>query len=160
MEDYPRTLLEMERRYSSDEDCRDYLSRYAKVLDSRGSLMMHNAKRERAPVEANFLATHEPLDEKELTAKLRFLRTDLATLRWPEGFICPGCDGRNSFFGSTGARQPRVASYSTAWYNRRCKPRPIPTRGWCTPRDCGWLSEVDTQFRYSFSRERLRLAVS
>ena len=35
----------MEERYSSDEDCRDYL----------------------------------------------------ATLRWPEGFICPGCDGRNSW---------------------------------------------------------------
>lgn len=45
MEDYPRTLLEMERRFSSDEDCRDYL----------------------------------------------------AALRWPEGFICPGCDGRNSW---------------------------------------------------------------
>lgn len=45
MEDYPYTLLDMEERYSSDEDCRDYL----------------------------------------------------ATLRWPEGFICPGCDGRNSW---------------------------------------------------------------
>ncbi len=45
MEDYPRTLLELEQRYSTDEDCREYL----------------------------------------------------ATLRWPEGYCCPACGGRNSW---------------------------------------------------------------
>ena len=41
MEDYPRTLLEFERRFSSEESCREFL----------------------------------------------------AALRWPDGFVCPGCQG-------------------------------------------------------------------
>lgn len=43
-EDYPRTLLELERRFSDESACRTYLS----------------------------------------------------ALRWPEGFVCPGCQGRQS----------------------------------------------------------------
>lgn len=45
MEDYPRTLLEFEDRFSSEEACRDYLCR----------------------------------------------------LRWPDGFVCPRCQGRKSW---------------------------------------------------------------
>ena len=43
-EDYPRTLLELERRFGDESACRDYL----------------------------------------------------AAVRWPEGFVCPGCQGRRS----------------------------------------------------------------
>lgn len=43
-EDYPRTLMELERRFSNEASCRAYL----------------------------------------------------AGLRWPEGFVCPGCQGRES----------------------------------------------------------------
>lgn len=43
-EDYPRTLLELERQFSEESACRTYL----------------------------------------------------CTLRWPEGFVCPGCQGRRS----------------------------------------------------------------
>lgn len=50
MEDYPRTLLEMERRFSSDDACREYL--------------FH--------------------------------------LRWPNGFVCPRCQGRNAWSMSRG----------------------------------------------------------
>lgn len=50
MEDYPRTLLELERRFSSDDACREYLFR----------------------------------------------------LRWPNGFVCPRCQGRNSWSMSRG----------------------------------------------------------
>jgi transposase-like protein len=45
MEDYPKTLLEFERRFSSDEACRQYLEQ----------------------------------------------------LRWPEGFVCPTCQGRKAW---------------------------------------------------------------
>jgi len=45
VEDYPRTLTELERRFSTDEACRQYL----------------------------------------------------ASLRWPEGFLCPGCQGRQAW---------------------------------------------------------------
>jgi transposase-like protein len=45
VEDYPRTLTELERRFSTDEACRQYL----------------------------------------------------ASLRWPEGFVCPGCQGRQAW---------------------------------------------------------------
>jgi len=44
-EDYPRTLLEMERRFATEEQCRAYL----------------------------------------------------ATLRWPDGFVCPKCGGRKAW---------------------------------------------------------------
>ena len=50
MEDYPRTLAELERRFSTDETCRQYL----------------------------------------------------ASLRWPEGFVCPGCQGRQAWGMSRG----------------------------------------------------------
>jgi transposase-like protein len=45
MEDYPRTLLELERRFSTEEDCRQYL----------------------------------------------------ASLRWPDGFVCPRCGGQKGW---------------------------------------------------------------
>ncbi|MBI4737628.1 MAG: IS1595 family transposase [candidate division NC10 bacterium] len=45
MEDYPRTLLEMERRFATEEACRSYL----------------------------------------------------AALRWPGGFVCPGCGGQRAW---------------------------------------------------------------
>lgn len=50
VEDYPRTLTELERRFSTDEACRQYL----------------------------------------------------ASLRWPEGFVCPGCQGRQAWGMSRG----------------------------------------------------------
>ena len=49
MEDYPRTVLELDDRFSTDEACRDYL----------------------------------------------------AQLRWPDGFVCPRCEGRGGL-----AREP------------------------------------------------------
>lgn len=52
MEDYPRTLLELERRFSSEEGCREFL----------------------------------------------------AALRWPNGFVCPRCQGGTSWAGSRGRR--------------------------------------------------------
>jgi transposase-like protein len=52
MEDYPRTLLELERRFSSEEDCREFL----------------------------------------------------AALRWPNGFVCPRCQGATSWAASRGRR--------------------------------------------------------
>ena len=45
MEDYPRTLLELEKRFSTEDACRKYL----------------------------------------------------AALRWPEGFVCPGCGTRKGW---------------------------------------------------------------
>lgn len=45
MEDYPRSLLELERRFSTEGDCREYMFR----------------------------------------------------LRWPEGFVCPRCQGRENW---------------------------------------------------------------
>jgi len=45
VEDYPKTLLQMEERFATDEQCRDYL----------------------------------------------------ASLRWPEGFVCPSCEGRKGW---------------------------------------------------------------
>jgi transposase-like protein len=45
MEDYPRTLLELERRFATDQACRDYL----------------------------------------------------IALRWPDGFVCPRCEGRKGW---------------------------------------------------------------
>lgn len=45
MEDYPQTLLELERRFSTDDACRKYLE----------------------------------------------------LLRWPQGFVCPGCGGRDAW---------------------------------------------------------------
>ena len=50
VEDYPRTILELERRFSSDEACREYLTQ----------------------------------------------------LRWPDGFICPRCQGRGGWPASRG----------------------------------------------------------
>lgn len=44
-EDYPKTVMELERRFADDEACREYLS----------------------------------------------------ALRWPEGFVCPGCGGRKAW---------------------------------------------------------------
>ena len=45
MEDYPKSLIELEERFSQDDACRDYL----------------------------------------------------CSLRWPEGFICPHCQGENAW---------------------------------------------------------------
>ena len=49
-EDYPKTILELERRFATDEACRDYL----------------------------------------------------VGLRWPDGFVCPRCDGREAWNASRG----------------------------------------------------------
>lgn len=50
MEDYPRAIMELEERFSTDEACRDYL----------------------------------------------------AQLRWPDGFVCPRCQGRRAWPASRG----------------------------------------------------------
>ena len=58
MEDYPRALPELERRFSTDAACRDYL----------------------------------------------------AALRWPDGFVCPHCQGRQAYVMSRGL-----------WLCRQCR---------------------------------------
>jgi transposase-like protein len=59
MEDYPRALLELERRFSSEEECREFL----------------------------------------------------AALRWPEGFVCPRCQGGTSWAASRGRRVCTTCGY-------------------------------------------------
>ena len=50
MEDYPKTILELERRFATEEQCREYLCQ----------------------------------------------------LRWPDGFVCPRCEGREAWTASRG----------------------------------------------------------
>ena len=62
VEDYPRTILELEQRFSTDETCRDYL----------------------------------------------------LLLRWPDGFICPRCQGREAWKASRGRLLCRTCRHQTS----------------------------------------------
>lgn len=66
VEDYPRTLLELEKRFSTDEECRAYLF----------------------------------------------------TLRWPDGFVCPRCGGRQAW-----------AMHRGLWLCRTCRHQASVTAG-------------------------------
>jgi transposase-like protein len=62
VEDYPRTILELEQRFSTDEACRDYL----------------------------------------------------LSLRWPDGFICPRCQGKEAWRASRGRFVCRACRHQTS----------------------------------------------
>jgi len=78
--DYPKTLLELEERFATDEQCRAYL----------------------------------------------------AALRWPEGFVCPGCGGRRVWPAQRGrlicaaCRRQATVTAGTIFQDSR-----LPLRLWC-----------------------------
>lgn len=79
-EEYPRTVLELEERFATDDQCRDYLM----------------------------------------------------TLRWPEGFVCPGCGGRKAWPAQRGrlicatCRHQATVTAGTVFQDSR-----LPLRLWC-----------------------------
>ena len=80
IEDYPKTLLELEQRFATDEQCRAYL----------------------------------------------------ATIRWPEGFVCPSCGGRKAWPAQRGrlicaaCRHQATVTAGTIFQDSR-----LPLRLWC-----------------------------
>ena len=62
MEDYPRTILELEERFRTEESCREYL----------------------------------------------------AKLRWPEGFVCPRCQGKDAWLATRGRLVCRTCRYQAS----------------------------------------------
>ncbi len=80
IEDYPKTLLELEQRFATDEQCRAYL----------------------------------------------------ATIRWPEGFVCPSCGGRKAWPAQRGrlicaaCRHQATVTAGTIFQDSR-----LPLQLWC-----------------------------